>query len=357
MRSPRPAGATASGDGLRGGPSDHADPLQPRHAPVRSPDGPAIPRRDRRGPRRAVRDPDGAPVLGYVVGAAAWIIQRVAGAADRAPACVASRTSRRQVGLGLACSWARAWLVGLTILAVGLAGAREDGLMAAVLVLVAYTVYLATSLLSARWRGTPPAHETRSEDPPRPSLGVYVLALIVVVLDLRLRRAATTTSSSPRTSSSSTPGSTSPGRSTSTRPCSTWSSPALLTVVHDALRRAPHAAAPEPRADRRRGRSTRLMRDNITRGEHGRQDGGEVVPVHRDAVPVHLVLEPDRLHPAADQHAARRSTSSASQVPSFAIYAATANLSIPLALALIVFIVLQRRGHPRQGRRRLPRRA
>src|SRR4051794_6493841 len=58
MRSPRPAGATASGDGLRGGPSDHVDPLQPRHAPVRSPDGPAIPRRDRRDPRRAVRDPD-----------------------------------------------------------------------------------------------------------------------------------------------------------------------------------------------------------------------------------------------------------------------------------------------------------
>ena len=47
------------------------------------------------------------------------------------------------------------------------------------------------------------------------------------------------------------------------------------------------------------------MRDNITRREHGRRDGAQVVPVHRDAVPLHLVLEPDRLHPAADQHGAQ----------------------------------------------------
>ena len=72
--------------------------------------------------------------------------------------------------------------------------------------------------------------------------------------------------------------------------------------------------------------------------EHGRPDGGEVVPVHRRAVPVHLVLEPDRLHPAADQHRARSSTSSASQIPAFAIYAATANVSVPLVLALVVFV-------------------
>ena len=32
------------------------------------------------------------------------------------------------------------------------------------------------------------------------------------------------------------------------------------------------------------------------------------------------------------------STSSASQIPSFALYAATANLSIPLVLALVVFV-------------------
>jgi hypothetical protein len=87
----------------------------------------------------------GLPVLGYVVGAAVWIVQRAAGVA-------VERRMRRQtdvravVGMGLGASLGRAWLVGLTILAVGLAGAREDGVMAAVLVLVAYTVYLVTSL-------------------------------------------------------------------------------------------------------------------------------------------------------------------------------------------------------------------
>ena len=88
----------------------------------------------------------GLPVLGYVAGAAVWIVQRALGMAIE-------RRMRRQtdvravVGLGLGASLGRAWLVGLTILAVGLAGAREDGLMAAVLVLAAYTVYLMTSLI------------------------------------------------------------------------------------------------------------------------------------------------------------------------------------------------------------------
>jgi hypothetical protein len=87
----------------------------------------------------------GLPVLGYAVGAVAWIVQRIAGAAIEARMRQQSDI-KAQVGLGLASSLGRAWLVGLTILAVGLAGAREDGVMAAALVLVAYTVYLVTSL-------------------------------------------------------------------------------------------------------------------------------------------------------------------------------------------------------------------
>ena len=34
-------------------------------------------------------------------------------------------------------------------------------------------------------------------------------------------------------------------------------------------------------------------------------------------------------------------------VPAFALYAATANLSVPLVLTLVVLIALPRRGHPR----------
>ena len=50
----------------------------------------------------------------------------------------------------------RAWMLGITILVVGLAGEREDGLMAALLALVAFTVYLATTLILPRTeRNTP----------------------------------------------------------------------------------------------------------------------------------------------------------------------------------------------------------
>ena len=89
----------------------------------------------------------GAPALGILVGAAAWVIQRFASLA-------LEREARRRddfrtaIGLNLAGAMGRAWLVALSILAVGLAADREDGLAAAVLVLVAFTIYFATSLLA-----------------------------------------------------------------------------------------------------------------------------------------------------------------------------------------------------------------
>jgi hypothetical protein len=94
----------------------------------------------------------GLPVLGYVVGAAAWIANRVIGVGVER---VASRQDdvRRAVGLNLGVLIARSWLVGLTILAVGLAGEREDGLTAAVLVLAAFTLYFVTSLLTRSLEG------------------------------------------------------------------------------------------------------------------------------------------------------------------------------------------------------------
>jgi hypothetical protein len=86
------------------------------------------------------------PVLGYVVGAAAWILGRVLGAwldqkvANTADMRVAAFTQ-------LAGVMVRTLGIAITILAVGKAGERQDGLMAAVLVLIAFTVYLAISLI------------------------------------------------------------------------------------------------------------------------------------------------------------------------------------------------------------------
>ncbi len=88
----------------------------------------------------------GLPLLGYGVGAGAWILQRAASAAVEQRAS-RSPDVRRQIGLNVASSLARAWIVGLGILAVGLAGTRKDGLTAAVLVLVAFTVYFALALV------------------------------------------------------------------------------------------------------------------------------------------------------------------------------------------------------------------
>lgn len=85
------------------------------------------------------------PVVGYVVGATAWVISRLIGWAIERRAR-ASGDARTFTGLTLFSSLGRVWLVGLTILVVGLAGAREDGLTAALLTFAAFTVYLIASL-------------------------------------------------------------------------------------------------------------------------------------------------------------------------------------------------------------------
>jgi hypothetical protein len=96
----------------------------------------------------------GGPVLGYVVGAGAWIATRLLGVAVERYA--RTRDPKQQVALNFAALMGRAWILGITILVVGLAGEREDGLMAALLALVAFTVYLATTLALPRTeRNTP----------------------------------------------------------------------------------------------------------------------------------------------------------------------------------------------------------
>jgi hypothetical protein len=96
----------------------------------------------------------GGPMLGYVAGAVAWIVTRVLGVVVERQA--RGKSAKAQVGLTFGALMGRAWILGITILVVGLAGEREDGLMAALLALVAFTVYLATTLVLPRpERNTP----------------------------------------------------------------------------------------------------------------------------------------------------------------------------------------------------------
>lgn len=87
----------------------------------------------------------GAPVLGYAVGASVWILSRILEAllersADRSD-------MRRAIGVKVGSMVGRVWLIGIGILAVGLAAEREDGFTAALVCLAAYTVHLATALI------------------------------------------------------------------------------------------------------------------------------------------------------------------------------------------------------------------
>jgi hypothetical protein len=88
----------------------------------------------------------GGPMLGYTVAAVTWIVTRIGGAAlERWARGV--ENPRAQIVVGFAVLLGRAWLMGIAILVVGLAGEREDGLMAALLALVAFSVYFATQLI------------------------------------------------------------------------------------------------------------------------------------------------------------------------------------------------------------------
>jgi cytochrome bd-type quinol oxidase subunit 2 len=88
----------------------------------------------------------GGPVLGYVVAGGVWIITRFTAAGVERSARK-SKSAKAQVGINFGVFMGRAWIMGIAILVVGLAGEREDGLMAALVALVAFSVYLATTLI------------------------------------------------------------------------------------------------------------------------------------------------------------------------------------------------------------------
>jgi hypothetical protein len=88
----------------------------------------------------------GAPVIGYLVALVCWVATRFAGAAIERHAAT-REDPRAVVGLNFGALLGRAWLLGIAVLAVGLIGSHKDGLMAAVTLLVAFTIYFATNLI------------------------------------------------------------------------------------------------------------------------------------------------------------------------------------------------------------------
>jgi hypothetical protein len=97
----------------------------------------------------------GAPVLGCVISAVAWLAQRVLAQLDRR--WIRSSTEpRTQLALNLFEAFGRIWLLAGAIVLAAVLGGRADGLAAAVLIFGAYSVAFAIRVLCG-----PPASPRR----------------------------------------------------------------------------------------------------------------------------------------------------------------------------------------------------
>jgi hypothetical protein len=93
----------------------------------------------------------GAPAVGVVVSAAAWLIQRVLARAGGR--WIAGRGPDARFGLSLIDGFGRIWLLAGAIVLAAVIGGRSDGLAAALLIFGAYSIAFAMRLISGRPQG------------------------------------------------------------------------------------------------------------------------------------------------------------------------------------------------------------
>ena len=97
----------------------------------------------------------GAPALGYLVGAAAWILQRALQAFDFRQTAKIDESLRR-AGIRTFEAFGRIWLLAGAIVLAAVVGNHKDGLAAALVICVAYSVAFVIRLMS----GPPPERES-----------------------------------------------------------------------------------------------------------------------------------------------------------------------------------------------------
>jgi hypothetical protein len=86
----------------------------------------------------------GVPAVGYLVGAGAWIVLRLAGVGvERAAA--GAEDPRREAGLRLAYLMGRLFLLAIAVILVRKDAGRDDGLTALVVIVFAFTTQLVLS--------------------------------------------------------------------------------------------------------------------------------------------------------------------------------------------------------------------
>jgi hypothetical protein len=99
----------------------------------------------------------GAPSVGLLLAAVVWTLQRlVALEVDRRARM--RESAREAIGLNMATMMVRQWLLAATVVVAGVGSGREDGVTAAAVLLVAFTISLAATLL----------HRALSRTDPRP---------------------------------------------------------------------------------------------------------------------------------------------------------------------------------------------
>jgi hypothetical protein len=89
----------------------------------------------------------GMPLTGYVIGTLAWLLTRL-GAAWGQARSLRSSDPRVRAGLQVGTMMARVWIVAAAVIAARYAGGRDDGIMAAVVVLAAFTVYFVLNVVT-----------------------------------------------------------------------------------------------------------------------------------------------------------------------------------------------------------------
>jgi hypothetical protein len=96
----------------------------------------------------------GAPVLGCLVGAAAWVLQLVVAKAARR--LIDKASEPRTFGLNLFEAFGRIWLLAGAIVIAAVAGGRSDGLAASLMIFGAYSIAFAVRLVNGRPGGPRP---------------------------------------------------------------------------------------------------------------------------------------------------------------------------------------------------------
>jgi hypothetical protein len=91
----------------------------------------------------------GAPAFGLLIGVGAWLAQRVLAHTDRR-LITRKREPGSRLGLDIADSFGRIWLLAGAIVIAGAVGGRADGLAAALTIFAAYSVAFAARLFRGR---------------------------------------------------------------------------------------------------------------------------------------------------------------------------------------------------------------